>query len=133
MTGAGNHTSFGGCGLFSGKLERGRGVTGESFNECQIILSATAALGEAESAARRQKDARTHTPVMTACLFLVVVSALCPVGAHPVHMAVLLLCFQLGKALVHPRLVLVRTDSCMGYSGMLQGLLCFMKKCISAG
>lgn len=53
MTGDGNHTSFGGYGLFSGKLERGREVTGGRFNECQIILSATAAI------------MHTHTPMIT--------------------------------------------------------------------
>lgn len=37
MTGDGNHTSLGGYGLFGGKLERGHEVSGERFNEDQII------------------------------------------------------------------------------------------------
>lgn len=34
---------------FLGKLEQGHEVSAESFNECQIMLSATAALREANS------------------------------------------------------------------------------------
>lgn len=50
MTGDGNHTSVGGYRVLSGKLEQGHEVTAESFNECQIILSVTSGLREANGA-----------------------------------------------------------------------------------